>query len=370
MSDGDARRPQKSKGALRVFTCPSRRTRQRLEFGATSQDDAARKNLRWGLEGKMSHGKTRGIVKVHPDHLRTFLAGPHRAGKRPPAAGKELIAQGFKADHSYDLKDFKGKTIQKLSFMNVYLGASHWAASDMSNIDAALSGAMSDPKLNDVIQQYFGSTHTISTTFIGPRKSDAAVPSTFDRDSVSSTLDALYEAGQLEGLDFSNTVVNLLLPPGAILDTTAAGGVGKIEKGGDADDKDSSLEGLGGYHGSHRTGDGTTVYFAAAVYSQKTAKGTNGIPVWPDSWKNVVATLYHELNEARTDADVERVNATGNDKLLGWYSQKGGEIGDIPISLAGENLHLVFVEEALQNGHTAPIQLMWSNLVGGPGLPF
>lgn len=311
----------------------------------------------------MTRTTTKGIVKVHPEKLRTFLAAPRK--KRHPRTPGQPIAPGFQPNHAYDMKKHPGKTIQNLSFTNVYLGVGDWDTADMANIDSALAAAMSDPKLNDVMKQYFGN-QLISTTFLGAKKSDAPVPATFDRNSVSSALDQFYGAGQLAGIDFPNTVVNLLLPPGTILDST---GTGAVRKGGDADDKDSSLEGLGGYHGSHQTG-GTTIYFAAAVYSQQTADGPNGIPVWPDSWKNVVATLYHELNEARTDADVEQVNATGNDDLLGWYSQTGGEVGDIPIELAGNDLQLVFVEETLQNGQIAPIQLMWSNAAGGPGVPF
>jgi hypothetical protein len=313
----------------------------------------------------MARTKTKGIVKVHPEKLRKFLARPE-AKKRPPHKPGQPLAPGFTADHSYDMKNFGGKTIHALSFTNIYLGAGKWAAADMTNIDKALSTAMSDAKLNDVMAQYFGK-QTVTTKFLGSKKEDGKVPATFDRDSVSSTLDALYAGGALAGLDFANTVVNLLLPPGIILDTT---GSGDVRSGGDADDKDSSLEGLGGYHGSHKTSDGTPIYFAAAVYSQKTGHKTNGIPIWPDSWKNVVATLYHELNEARTDADVELVNATGNDHLLGWYSQKGGEVGDIPITLAENDLHLVFVEQTLGSGQVVPIQLMWSNAAGGPGDPF
>ena len=312
----------------------------------------------------MARTTTKGIVKVHPDKLRTFLAAPRK--KRPPRPPGQPIAPGFHPDHSYDLKKFGGRTIQTLSFVNVYLGVGNWAPADMTNIDTALAAAMADSKLNHVIQQYFGN-QAISTTFLGSKKSDAPVQATYDRDSVSSSLDQFYNAGQLAGIDFPSTVINLLLPPGIILDTT---GVGDVRKGGDADDKDSSLKGLGGYHGSHKTADGTTIYFAVAVYSEETGGHANGIPVWPDSWKNVVATLYHELNEARTDIDVEQVNATGNDHLLGWYSQKGGEVGDIPIELAGNDLQLVFVEETLQNGEVAPIQLMWSNAAGGPGVPF
>ena len=312
----------------------------------------------------MSRTKAKGVVKIHPERLRVFLAAPRK--KHPPRPAGQPIAPGFTPDRSYALKNYGGRTIQSLSFTNVYLGVGSWDSGDMANIDSALAAAMSDSKLNDVIKQYFGD-QPISTTFLGGKKSDAAVTATYDRDSVSSSLDQFYNSGQLAGIDFPNTVINLLLPPGIVLDTT---GAGAVRKGGDADDKDSSLQGLGGYHGSHRTADGTTIYFAAAVYSQQTANGTNGIPVWPDSWKNVVATLYHELNEARTDADVEQVNATGNNDLLGWYSQKGGEVGDIPIELAGNDLQLVFVEETLQNGQIAPIQLMWSNAAGGPGVPF
>lgn len=306
------------------------------------------------------------IVKVHPEKLRAFKAtGAHGRKAKPspaPAAGRAPLAPGFVADKSLNLKDYRGKTIQGLSFTNVYLGSSQWSASDMTNIDAALSGAMSDPALNNVIQQYFDAP--ITTTFLGRKLGDVAVPATYTRDSVSATLSQMYASGELRGINFSDTVVNLLLPPGVVLDTTAAGGVGHL------DDKDSSLEGLGGYHGSHAADGGTTIYFAAAVYSQTTARGHNGIPVWPDSWKNVVATLYHELTEARTDADVEAVNRANNQNLLGWYSLKGGEIGDIPITEAGSNLHSVFVEVTLQSGETAPIQLMWSNAAEGPGEPF
>jgi hypothetical protein len=316
----------------------------------------------------MSRTRTHGVVKVHPERLRTFLATPAESKKRPPRVHGQPIAPGFEPDHGYDLRDFGGKTIQNLSYVNVYLGVDRWPPTDMANIDQALAAAMSDVELNHVLRQYFGG-RAVSTRFLGSKRSDAPVPATFDRDSVSATLDRFHTAGQLAGLDFSSTVVNLLLPPGIILDTRAASGVGG-EKKLEAEDKDSSLEGLGGYHGSHRTTDGTVIYFAAAVYSQRTGHKVNGIPVWPDPWKNVVATLYHELHEARTDADVEQVNATGNERLLGWYSEKGGEVGDIPISLAGDHLHLVFVEETLRNGEIVPVQLMWSNAAGGPGVPF
>jgi Resolvase, N terminal domain len=75
-----------------------------------------------------------------------------------------------------------------------------------------------------------------------------------------------------------------------------------------------------------------TVYYSVGVYSQTEADGTvNGIPVFDQPWKNVVATFYHELNEARTDADVEGAIRAGNspnaNSFLGWISDQGEECG-------------------------------------------
>ena len=96
---------------------------------------------------------------------------------------------------------------------------------------------------------------------------------------------------------------------------------------------------------------------------------SNGIPAFRQSWKNVVATFYHELNEARTDPDVEDANRTGDLSKVGWYANvdHGGEIGDIPMNEAGAHLSLVFKEIDLADGSgTVPVQLMWSNKDFGP----
>ena len=125
-----------------------------------------------------------------------------------------------------------------------------------------------------------------------------------------------------------------------------------------ADGDATSEHGLGGYHGSV-----AGHYYAVAVYSE----GTNGIVVFDEPWKNVCATVYHELEEVRTDPDVEDAARTNKTTYLGWYSPRGGEIGDIPISESGGDLSNVFREVPLANGRgTVPIQLMWSNRDDGP----
>jgi hypothetical protein len=310
------------------------------------------------------------IVKPHPDAIAA-LRSRSRHGAR--------LAPGFHARKDLNLSDHGGRRLNDLKFANFYLG--HWSASDMTSIDSALSGALTDPKLNHVMQQYFPSP--VTTEFLGSslRGDSSLVPgATYNRDNVHATLARL----SLAHYDLSDTVICLYLPQGVILDTRSArpGGVGddrdkdgdgNTKKSGhvigDKDDADDSTQGLGGYHGSAQI-NGKNVLFAVAVYSDESDGEINGIPVWPDSWKNVVATMYHELNEARTDPDVEAAMRGNDDSLLGWYSDNAGEIGDIPMEEAGQDLAKVMVEVALLAGGTVPIQLMWSNEVGGPGLPY
>lgn len=131
-------------------------------------------------------------------------------------------------------------------------------------------------------------------------------------------------------------------------------------RSGETEEKASSLEGLGGFHGSVRIAQ-TRIYYAVGVFSE----GNNGIVAFDQPWKNVVATFYHELVEARTDADVE-------ENAVAWVNdeQPSAEIGDIPMSLAGANLSKVMKEVRLVDGSgTVPIQLMWSNAVSAPEGP-
>ncbi len=161
----------------------------------------------------------------------------------------------------------------------------------------------------------------------------------------------------------SSTLFNFMLPSGVVL--TIDDGSSDAEAPNesqtpphDPDEKSSSLEGLGGFHGSVKFGN-QRIYYAVGVYSQ----GSNGIDAFGVPWKNVVATFYHELNEARTDADVE-------ENKVAWVNSRGEEIGDIPMSLAGNDLSKVMVEVSLADGSgTTPIQLMWSNAVHGPEGP-
>ena len=305
-----------------------------------------------------------------------------RAGSPVPKA----IMPGIAPTPEHDLKYQGGKTIQNLRFMNFYVGGDAWNQGDIANINKALSQAMSDQDLNNVMVQYFPGP--ITSSFDGSQPLPGAAPVVMSQGDVEKLAKTLYSGGTLTGHDLTSTVFNFMLPPGTVLntDTTITGGGQQVAAAKrrvaavnthivvPQDDADS-LNGLGGYHGSVHVSGTDTVYYAVGVYSQTEADGTvNGIPVFDQPWKNVVATFYHELNEARTDADVEDAIRAGNspnaNSFLGWVSDQGEEVGDFPVSEAGGNLTEVFQEvELTDNSDTVPIQFMYSDAVHGPEGP-
>jgi hypothetical protein len=259
-----------------------------------------------------------------------------------------------------------------------------------------LANAMQDSGLNNVLQQYFPDDE-VSATPLGSRVMPGSPPHAWSKGDVENAMQKMAADGTLAGVaqnvDFNNTVFNFMLPHGALLfsDLTPSGNAAKASKGahdhdsalraaaaqtpridqGELRDEEDSLHGLGGYHGSVRLPAGNLAYYSIGVYSEfLTRTRTNGITAFDQSWKDIVATFYHELCEARTNPDVEEVNRTGNDSLLGWYSDNNGEIGDLPMELAGAQLTQVMQEVPLANGQgTVPIQLQWSNAVNGPEGP-
>jgi len=264
------------------------------------------------------------------------------------------------------LVDRGGKIIRDLIYTNFFVGgAGAWNREDIKSIDQSLSKAMSDQGLNNVLLQYFRGARNITSTFRPSSILPDAPPQTISQPEVEDLLRTLHGTGKLGGFDFGNTLFNFMLPRGTVLtidDGSGDRGPDRPAKSRRApvEEEASSLEGLGGFHGSVHIGQ-LTLYYAVGVFSE----GNNGIVAFDKPWKNVVATFYHELVEARTDADVE-------DNQVAWVNNESPseEIGDIPMTLAGGNLGKVMKEVALADGTgSVPIQLMWSNAVGGPEGP-
>jgi hypothetical protein len=262
----------------------------------------------------------------------------------------KAIAPGVGPEPLEDLIFHGGKTVQQMGFRNIYLGSSSdWVASDVQFIDAASKLAMQDTRLNNVMAQYFPRGRP-SCDVLPSLILEDAKPDELSEADIQGKIKDLFNSGQLGQSDLDSTVFNLVLPPGTILTI----------------DDSTSTDGLGGFHGSTRV-DGTILYYSANVFSQRLPGGKeNGIAAFDASWKNVVATLYHEMNEFRTDADVNDAIAQNNNNLLGWMSRQGHECGDQPIFAAGRSLSRVFQEVAASNGGgRVPVQFMYSNAVHG-----
>jgi hypothetical protein len=309
-------------------------------------------------------------MNVHV-HRGSAAERKYRAVAGVPGLTPEEGAAGLPSTPSHDLLFHGGKTIKDLTYTNFYVGADAWDQSDMRNIDRALDAAMSEPTLNNVMAQYFAGVPT--TKFVPSRKLPGPAPDQVTKEDIEELVTTLHGQGKLAGFDFGSAVFNFMLPRGTVLtDDPIAGereGGHKAKRPpvGDEDDKASSLEGLGGFHGSVQAG-GTTIYYAVGVYSEASGGQSNGIPVFDAPWKNVVATFYHELNEARTDPDVEQVIDGGPVSLLGWNSWQGEECGDFPVFEANP-LTKVFQEVSVAGGGTAPVQFQYSNFVHGPEGP-
>jgi hypothetical protein len=276
-----------------------------------------------------------------------------------PGAGlprPQAIAPGVNPAPLHDLIFHGGKTVPQMGYKNFFIGGTaSWAASDIASIDAALSGAMQDQSLNNMMTQYFPGSK-VSCDILGSQILEIPKPKSFGEPDVQSLVKKLFADGSLPGADLSSTIFNFMLPKGSILVL----------------DDSSSLHGLGGYHGSihvNKPGGGkTTLYYSVGVFSEIMSNGKeNGIVVFSKPWKNVVGTFYHELHEFRTDADVDDAIRTSNNDFLGWMSRQGEEIGDQPIFAAGSDLKKVFREVKLTGSKktSVPVQFLYSNFAHG-----
>ena len=277
-----------------------------------------------------------------PRLTRVAVAPATPAGR---AYAEARIAE-FPAQPSLNLRKFGGATIEHLAVTNVYLGA--WDATEREHLDHSLAAAAQDAGLNNVLAQYFGGRRP-TAEFRSSQVVEGPVPPRAHKSFVEDRIPWIGAPGE---------VVCLCLPRGVVLVDGDEGGEGP-----------DSQHGLGGYHGSVHTPEGT-MYYAVSVYSER----GNGIDAFDAPWKNICAILYHELCEVRTDPDIEDAIRAGSDPhaldLLGWYSPQGGEIGDVPMNLPGVDVHAVMREvELADESGTVPVQLMWSNAVGGPEGP-
>lgn len=265
----------------------------------------------------------------------------------------KAIADGISLAPLEDLIFHGGKILPKMEFQNIYLGDSTlWNPDDVTSIDLAIVRAMQHKELNNVMSQYFSGSSLECESRTSMFFADASLAE-LGEDDIQRLVVTMFTRSTIARSDLESCIFNLILPPGSVLRLGTA----------------SSLDGLGGYHGSVHTMNGgtrVTLYYSASVFSQVLGSGReNGIVAFDASWKNVVATLYHELNESRTDPDVNDAIEKQDNDFLGWNSRSGREVGDQPIFKAGPDLRLVFQEVAAPPGPRIPVQFMYSNAVHG-----
>lgn len=293
-------------------------------------------------------------IQVRPGSLaeRSYYAASATAAADGTWIAPTALAPGIVATPSADLIFRGGKVVPAMEFQNIYLGGgASWSEGDVESISLAIDLAMRDKRLNNVMRQYFHGV-AIESSMRTPIVDDGKKPKSMSEQQVQQYVLDLFNTGKIKPNDLGTCIFNLLLPSGTKLSLDDA----------------SSLEGLGGFHGSiHTQKDGkkVTLYYSANVYSEILSNGDeNGIPVFAKPWKNVVATLYHELNEFRTDADVNDAIEAGDNQFCGWTSKAGQEVGDHPLLEASKNLKLVFQE--IESGSSSmPVQFMYSNRVHG-----
>lgn len=299
------------------------------------------------------------------------------AGLPPVTAQADLPAVDSGSKESRKKLRYRGgKVLRDLAYVNLYIsGDEGWNMSDVAEIDRALAAAMNDEQLNNVVRQYFDN-QPVTTTVHPSHPLTGPVPQQVSRGDVHIFLEHLYQEGKLADFDLNVTVFNFICPPGTIL--TDSDRPTLAENGGDPASGEelpevNSRNGLGGYHGSIHIGNETLYYTVSAFSEQRPDGFKNGIAAFPEGWKNTVATLYHQLQEVRTNPDVEDVirdpkNPEISSKL-GWTSDDGEEVGDAPL-LDAVIISEVIKEVPLSDGSgTVPIQLIYSNAANGPEGP-
>jgi hypothetical protein len=251
-------------------------------------------------------------------------------------------------------------------------------------IDAAIAAAMQDGGLNAMLAQYFDGAAVTCTAHPSEILDDdprgAPIEQPFNERDIRRIVRNLLP-GRLAGFDFGRTVVNIVLPLGASvqvlgLDEKERPTGASVEPGVPLDTPYFGSD-IAGYHGSVPAkidGAEVEVLYSVVVWSD----GAVGIPVpqW-EGWENIVATLYHELQETRTNPYVDVAVRTGKASHIGWNTDPlpgpGNvadcrEIADLPL-LVADALETSFTRVAVTAADgsriAVPIQRLWSNRDGG-----
>ncbi len=206
---------------------------------------------------------------------------------------------------------YGGNVLNHPNVSNIYVG-DYWGTkagrSDRSSTDAFTKDFLENPQSTGILKQYGGGAGTFRGSSIHRTN---GTPQTIGEDQIQNVINQQIASGKARS-NGDQSIYTVYLPPGTVL-TDPYG--------------DSSLNGLGGYHGSFMGANGKPIHYAAVVYGQ----GNNGIDFDGRPKDNLSIVASHELTETVTDPDVEQVNNGAPLSKLGWYDNNYGEIGDIAL---------------------------------------
>jgi len=259
----------------------------------------------------------------------------------------KVVSAGTSKAPLCDLIFHGGKVMPQCEYQNIYLGSSaDWCAADIAAVDYALRVASRHRSLDEILGQYFFGTKSVCE----PRESlilSESKPALMGETDVQSKLLSLYDSGALNRANLECTLFNFVLPPKTVLTL----------------EQSSSLDGLGGYHGSVsrlRDGRQITLYYSASVFSEVFGDGQeHGVCAFAEPWKNVSVTLFHQLCEFRTDPDVSDAVRHADNSFLGWMSRDGAECADTPIPSPLSSHE--FAAVVCQEDQGIPIHFIYSN---------
>src|ERR1700722_16013587 len=141
------------------------------------------------------------------------------------SAGVERVDATFPPHSQEDLVFRGGRTLPQLTFMTFYLGKA-WIdgpqATARQSLDAALTAALSDPTLNEIVGQYFGKM-LITTAALPSAILDIPLQTLFDKSDVETLAQKTYMSGALSAVELDSFVMNFVLPPGAVFSSNGGG---------------------------------------------------------------------------------------------------------------------------------------------------
>jgi hypothetical protein len=222
-----------------------------------------------------------------------------------------------------------GPMLQNVQVATLYWGAA-WKENPLSGyFDRFFKDLFADGRYLANLSQYDVDDYKVGAgSLVTSATDDQTLPSTVHDVDIRDEIRAQIAAGRLPA-PTANTLYFVFTPPHTVV----------VDQYGDTSAKD-----FAGYHDYDFDSDGFA--YAVIPYDDRLANP-----------QHMTEYASHELAEAITDPEP-------GDTTLGWYDNRNGEVGDIPVSmyLANRLTRADLIDELVApDGTTYQVQVEWSN---------